>query len=221
MTAPGTNVTPATRGEAGQFTTAGQRPNTNYFTVDGVSANNGVTAGGIPAQSTGGTLPPVSAFGSLDSLISPEVVDEFSIRTSSTGAEMGRLPGAQIAITSQSGANQWHGSLDYQWRNEVLAANDWFANQASLGTGAARLNEISQTLGGPLQRQPHVRVPLLPAPGADATLCVEPAGAVAGRAPDGRRVGAAGAGHLPRSEPRARSPRASGIGRAAPSNRRL
>ncbi|MGD0669312.1 MAG: carboxypeptidase regulatory-like domain-containing protein [Bryobacteraceae bacterium] len=149
--APGTNITPATRGEAGQFTTAGQRPNTNYFTVDGVSANNGVTAGGIPAQSTGGTLPAVSAFGSLDSLISPEVVDELSIRTSSTGAEMGRLPGAQIAITSQSGANQWHGSIAYEWRNEVLAANDWFANQASLGRGAARISEISQTLGGPVR----------------------------------------------------------------------
>jgi hypothetical protein len=149
--APGTNVTPATRGEAGQFTTAGQRPNTNYFTVDGVSANNGVTAGGIPAQSTGGTLPPVSAFGSLDSLIAPQEVEEFSIRTSSTGAEMGRLPGAQIAITSQSGANQWHGSLEYQWRNEILTANDWFANQASLSRGAARLNEISQTLGGPVR----------------------------------------------------------------------
>ena len=149
--APGTNVTPATRGEAGQFTTAGQRPNTNYFTVDGVSANNGITAGGIPAQSTGGTLPPVSAFGSLDALISPDVVDEFSIRTSSTGAAMGRLPGAQIAITSQSGANQWHASLAYRWRNEALAANDWFANQASLGRGAARLNDTSQTLGGPVR----------------------------------------------------------------------
>jgi hypothetical protein len=148
-TAPGTNVTPATRGEAGQFATAGQRPNTNYFTLDGVSANNGVTAGGLPAQSTGGTLPPVSAFGSLDSLISPEGVDEFSMRTSSTGAEMGRLPGAQIAITSQSGTNQWHGSVAYQWRNELLAANDWFANQANLGIGEARLSDISQTLGGP------------------------------------------------------------------------
>jgi hypothetical protein len=29
---PGTNVTPATRGEAGQFTANGQRPNANYFT---------------------------------------------------------------------------------------------------------------------------------------------------------------------------------------------
>src|ERR1039457_3620038 len=36
---PGTNVPPATRGEAGQFTANGQRPNANYFTVDGASAN--------------------------------------------------------------------------------------------------------------------------------------------------------------------------------------
>src|ERR1039458_7102969 len=45
---PITNVTPATRGEAGQFTANGQRPNANYFTVDGASANTGVTAGGLP-----------------------------------------------------------------------------------------------------------------------------------------------------------------------------
>jgi len=46
---PGTNVTPATRGESGQFTANGQRPNANYFTVDGASANTGVAAGGLPA----------------------------------------------------------------------------------------------------------------------------------------------------------------------------
>ena len=55
--APGTITTPATRGEAGQFTASGQRPNTNYFVVDGVSANTGVSGGGVPAQSTGGALP--------------------------------------------------------------------------------------------------------------------------------------------------------------------
>ena len=54
---PGANVTPATRGEAGQFTANGQRPNTNYFTVDGMSANTGVSAGGLPAQPSGGALP--------------------------------------------------------------------------------------------------------------------------------------------------------------------
>ena len=151
-TAPGTDVTPATRGEAGQFTTAGQRPNANYFTVDGVSANNGVTAGGLPAGSSGGTLPAVTAFGSLDSLIALEAVRDFSVSTSSTGAEMGRLPGAQVSIVSQSGSNAFHGSTVYQWRNELFAANDWFGNQAGFGRAPLRLNDFNQTFGGPLRR---------------------------------------------------------------------
>ena len=42
---PGVVVTPRrVRSDAGQFTANGQRPNANYFTVDGVSANTG--AGG-------------------------------------------------------------------------------------------------------------------------------------------------------------------------------
>ena len=122
------------------------------------------------------------------------------MRTSSTGAEMGRLPGAQIAITSQSGTNQWHGSLAYQWRNELLAANDWFANQANLGIGAARLNDVSQTLGGPPSANRTFAFISFQYLGLTQPVCVEPAGALAGRAPDGRRVGAAGAGHLPGAE---------------------
>jgi hypothetical protein len=149
---PGANVTPATRGEAGQFTSSGQRPNANYFTVDGASANNGVTAGGLPAQPTGGTLPAVSAFGSLDALISLEAVREFSVSTSSTSAEMGRFPGAQVAVASQSGSNSFHGSTVYRWRNEVFSANDWFANQAGLARARLRLNDLSQTFGGPVRR---------------------------------------------------------------------
>jgi len=148
---PGTDLTPATRGEAGQFTAVGQRPNANYFTVDGVSANNGVTAGGLPAQSTGGTLPAVSAFGSLDSLIDVDAVREFSVKTSSTGAEMGRMPGAQVAIASQSGTNNFHGATAYRWRDELLAANDWFANQSALGRGTLRLSNVSQTFAGPIK----------------------------------------------------------------------
>ena len=109
--APGTNVTPATRGEAGQFTTNGQRPNANYFTVDGVSANNGITAGGLPAQSTGGTLPALSAFGSMDSLISLEAMQEVRAQTSTTVAEFGRLPGAQHRA-EQPGGRQRISRLD-------------------------------------------------------------------------------------------------------------
>jgi len=148
----GTNVTPATRGEAGQFTTTGQRPNTNYFTVDGVSANIGVTAGGLPAQPTGGVLPAVSAFGSLDSLIALDAVEQFRVRTSTSVAEFGRMPGAAVSLTTRSGSNQFHGTTSYRIRNELANANDWFGNAAGYGPLPLRLQDVSQTLGGPLRR---------------------------------------------------------------------
>ena len=149
---PGTVVTPATRGEAGQFTTNGQRPNTNSFTVDGVSANTGVTAGGLPAQSTGGTLPGVSAFGSLDALAPLESIEELQVRTSSTVAEFGRFPGATVSLTTQAGSNGFHGTTSLHLRNELLDARNWFANQAGFGNLPMRLGDITQTFGGPLRR---------------------------------------------------------------------
>src|SRR5947199_3072045 len=121
--APGTNVVPATRGDAGQFTATGQRPNANYFTIDGVSANTGVTAGGLPAQSTGGSLPALSAFGSMDSLISLEAVQEMRITTSTSVAEFGRMPGATVGLSSRSGSNEFHGASTYRVRNELFNAN--------------------------------------------------------------------------------------------------
>ena len=100
--APGLIVTPATRSEAGQFTVGGQRPNTHYFTVDGISANSGVIGGGRVAQSTGGALPGMTAFGSLDSLVSRDALEEARVLTSTTTPEFGRLPGAQISLSSRS-----------------------------------------------------------------------------------------------------------------------
>jgi len=150
--APGTNVVPATRGDAGQFVTDGQRPNTNYFSVDGISANHGVSAGGVPAQASGGSLPVLSAFGSLDSLIPVGSVEEFAIRTSSSTAEFGRLPGAEVSITSRSGSSDFHGSAGYTFRNELLAANDWFANRAGQPRSELRENSVDGTFSGPVWR---------------------------------------------------------------------
>src|SRR5262249_24684290 len=149
---PGTNVIPATRGEAGQFAVTGQRPNTNSFTVDGVSVNTGVSAGGVPAQSTGGSLPALSAFGSMDSLLSLDSMQEMGLTTSTSVAEFGRLPGAIVALTSRSGTNALHGSTAYRIRNELFSANDWFGNQSGYGRLPLRLQDFAQTLGGPLKR---------------------------------------------------------------------
>lgn len=149
---PGANVVPATRGDAGQFTATGQRANTNLFTIDGVSANTGIAVGGIPAQSGGGTLPATSAFGSLDPLISLNDIAEVQAQTSTTIAQFGRMPGANVGVTSQSGTNQFHGDTDFENRNTLSAANDWFANRAGIPRSPERLNDITQTFGGPLHR---------------------------------------------------------------------
>jgi Carboxypeptidase regulatory-like domain/TonB dependent receptor len=149
---PGTLVTPATRGEAGQFTVNGQRPNTHYFMVDGVSANSGVGGGGLPAQSTGGTLPGMTAFGSLDSLVSLDALEEARVQTSTTMSDFGRLPGAQVSLISRSGSNGFHGSLLYEFRNEVLAANDWFANRHGDDRAPQREQNFATTFGGPVWR---------------------------------------------------------------------
>ena len=150
--APGVVVTPATRGEAGQFTVAGQRPNTNSFIVDGISANSGVSGGGLPAQSTGAALPGMTAFGSLDSLVSRDALQEARVQTSTSVPEFGNLPGAQISLSTRSGSNQFHGSLFSGFRNEIMDANDWFANQHGDGRASLHLQDFAATLGGPLRR---------------------------------------------------------------------
>ena len=146
---PGTNVIPATRGDAGQFTTSGMRPNTNLFTVDGVSANTGVSAGGLPAQSSGGALPALSAFGSLDSMISVEAVQDFKLQTSTAVAEFGRMPGASIALSSRAGTDHFHGSAVFRYRNQYMGANDWFANQAGDPRAPLGYEDFAPSFGGP------------------------------------------------------------------------
>jgi hypothetical protein len=149
---PGANVTPATRGEAGQFSATGQRANTNYFTVDAISANTGVAAGGLPAQSTGGALPALSSFGSFDSVISLDAIQDLRVTSSTSAAEFGRLPGANVAVNSRSGTNELHGAVTYRTRNELLSANDWFANQAGYGPLPLRIHDVAGSLGGPVIR---------------------------------------------------------------------
>ncbi len=111
---PGVVITASTPTSQGQFSVNGQRANANYFVIDGVSANFGLAAGVNPGQSTGGSLPALTAFGGTNSLISTGDVQEFAILTSSYTAEFGRVPGGQVSIVSRSGTNKFHGSVfDY------------------------------------------------------------------------------------------------------------
>ena len=149
---PGVLATPANTGEAGQFSASGQRPNTNYFTVDGVSLNTGVTGAGIPSQFPGGMLPLMTAVGSLHSLAPLDAVDDVQIQTSNFAPEFGRMPGAQIAISTRSGSNSFHGTVSDSVSNAAMNANNWLANASGLSRPAMRTNDFRASLGGPILR---------------------------------------------------------------------
>lgn len=145
-----TNIN-ATGGDApGQFSIGGQRSDANNFTVDGVSANFGTSASSFLGQSGLGGLQAMSAVGGTSSLVSVDALEEFRIETSSVSPEFGRSPGGQVLLTTRSGTNQIHGGVFEYFRNNVLDANDWFANAASLKRAPERHNDFGGFLGGPI-----------------------------------------------------------------------
>jgi len=150
MLAPGVVVTQTAFDDQGQFSVNGQRSDANYFTVDGVSANFGVTAFGPLVQSAGGALLGLSALGGTNSLVSVDAMREFRVQTSSFEPEFGRTPGGQISVVTRAGTNQFHGAAFEYFRNDVLDANDWFSNRDHLPKPAERQNDFGGVFGGPI-----------------------------------------------------------------------
>jgi hypothetical protein len=148
---PGVVIAPTPGGLAsGQFSISGQRADANNFTIDGVSANFGVSpTPSISATGTGGSQA-FSALGGTSSLVSVDALQEFRVETSSFAPEFGKTPGGQVILTTRSGTNDFHGGIFEYFRNNVLDANDWFANQAALPRAEERHNDFGGFVGGPL-----------------------------------------------------------------------
>ncbi len=149
---PGVVVTATSFNDQGQFSVNGQRADANYFTVDGVSANFGVTGFIAMMQSASGALPALSASGGTNSLVSVDAMQEFRVQTSSFAPEFGRTPGGQISIATRSGTNDFHGTAFEYFRNTVLDARDWFVNNNGLAKPEERLNDFGGVFGGPIIR---------------------------------------------------------------------
>jgi hypothetical protein len=150
---PGVVIAPIANGDsAGQFSVAGQRTDANYFTIDGVSANFGTLAGFPPGATGLGQTPAFSSIGGTSSLVSVEALQEFRVETSSASPEFGRMPGGQVVLTTRSGTNEIHGGLYEYFRNDVLDANDWFANAAGKPRAPERHNDFGGFLGGPIAK---------------------------------------------------------------------
>jgi hypothetical protein len=145
-------VVPATSNssDGGQFNINGQRASSNYWMVDGVSANVGIAAFGAPGNGVSGSLGGFSAMGGTNSLISVDAMQEFRIQTSSYAPEFGRSPGGQISIVTRSGTNWFHGTVFDYLRNDVFDANNWFADNAGEPKPKERQNDFGGTLSGPI-----------------------------------------------------------------------
>ena len=148
--APGVVLTPASLPSQGQFSVNGQRTGSNYFMVDGVSANFGLPFATTPYEGAGGGVPALTSQGATSALVSVDAVQEFNVQTSAYAPEYGRQPGAQISIVTRSGSNEVHGNFFNYLRNDKLDANNWFGNANRLARPALRQNDFGFTLGGPV-----------------------------------------------------------------------
>jgi hypothetical protein len=138
-----------------QFSINGQRTTSNYFMVDGVSGNTGMSAGqGLPGLGSagGGTAVGTTVLGGTNSLASLDAIQEFRIETSGYAPEFGHYAGGQVSLVTRSGSNNFHGSAAEYFRHDALDANDWFANSLNLPKARERQYIFSGVAGGPLKR---------------------------------------------------------------------
>ncbi len=146
----------------GQLSINGQRTDANYFTVDGVSANIGVTINPpvtmtgqgnySPDEKMSGSIPGFNATGTTNNLISVDAMQEFKVQTNTYSAEYGRQPGGQVQLTSRSGSNKFHGDVYDYFRNDALDAQDWFNASTLKKKPPLRQNDFGATLGGPIYK---------------------------------------------------------------------
>jgi hypothetical protein len=150
--APGVVATSCNQGcSGGQLSVNGQRDSANYFTVDGVSTNVGMDgSANFVSPSSGGAIPAFNVLGQTHNLVSLDDMQEFKLQTSTYSAAYGRAAGGQLEIVTHSGSNQFHGSVFDYFRNDVLDANDWFANANGLPRAPLRQNDFGGIFGGPI-----------------------------------------------------------------------
>src|SRR5277367_1742410 len=130
----GVGVSNSTSGN--NFVVSGNRPQQNLFLLNGVeftgAAENNMQPGGVSQE-----------------LIGVDAVREFNLLRDSYGAEFGKRPAGQVLIVTQSGSNQFHGSLYEFLRNNDLDARNFFDPGSVPGF---QRNQFGAALGGPIRK---------------------------------------------------------------------
>jgi hypothetical protein len=140
-------------------TYTGNRPdiNRNIDTRSGAvngahSDQSNITLDGVDANDAGG-----NAFTSVLP-VTLDSVQEFRVTTTNYNANEGRSSGAQVALITKSGSNDFHGSAYEYNRNTLTSANDYLIKLSQLQNGnpnqAPKLirNIFGGSLGGPIKK---------------------------------------------------------------------
>ena len=114
-------------GQRSAVSISGNRPNGNYFLLDGTTNTD-------------------PTFNTLNLSPSPDAVQEFKVQTGSYSAEMGGAGGGQINIVTRGGTNQFHGSAYEFLRNDAMDANSF----ESMGNNHLVQNNFGAAFGGPI-----------------------------------------------------------------------
>src|SRR5262245_19206297 len=115
-------------GQRSAVSIGGNRPNANYFLLDGATNTD-------------------PTFNTLNLSPSPDAVLEFKVQTGSYSAEMGGAGGGQINIVTRSGSNQFHGTVYEFLRNSAFDARSF--NEMESGNHLVQ-NNFGASLGGPI-----------------------------------------------------------------------
>jgi hypothetical protein len=122
---------------ANNFISNGSRNSQSDVLIDGVSTTNYENGTGV-----------------LIVLYQPsvEAVQEFKVQQSNFSAELGFSASTVMNVVTRSGSNNIHGSLNWFVRNNVLTANNWFANAYGQEMAGRRYNRFGGTIGGPVKK---------------------------------------------------------------------
>jgi hypothetical protein len=138
-------------GYSGDIVVNGQRTESNYYTVDGVSANTGAMPSSLGGGAgVSGNVPSLTALGTTQGLVSVDALQEFRSTTSTYSAEYAGSPGGLFSFRTRSGTNELHGNVYDFFRNDALDATNWFNDYLDEGKGRERQNDFGGTLGGPI-----------------------------------------------------------------------
>jgi hypothetical protein len=118
------------------FSVAGRRTTENLFLLNGI-------------EYMGSSQLAVTPGGTSGSLLGIDAVREFNVLTDTYSAEYGKRAGAQVSVVTQSGTNQFHGTIFEFLRNSALDSPGPF-DQGTVPP--FRRNQFGGAAGGPLKK---------------------------------------------------------------------